>query len=501
MRRTALLMVLLLSSTLVFATGQAEGAGDATAERPVIRVLTGGWFGTDYNEVETTKIMEERFGVEFEITATGWGNEYRQRQQIIMASGDYPEIMTIENNAVEIDYGTSGALLPLNEHFDDYPNLANYIPPEQWDVMRLPDGNIYTVPTTSALADGTPISQTRVLNYRTDWLEQLGYEIPETTEEYFEVAVAFSTQDPDGNGEDDTYAVGGQDGDIGFFAAHFAAFGAGRSIWTDIEGEIVNLALQPGAKDALKYLNRLWEAGAIDPEWITDNSDRWRQKWLTGVFGAPYIFGHLADKNNYDGFREQFKANVPDGEWEIGPPLAAPGYEDVAFGSDKLSTRGWMRSTIVGQAENAMAALPILDFMASEEGRFQYTYGEAGTDYEINADGSVTVLADEERKAEYGINLYHVPIIRPASFAHMSAYYQDRLALWEAERKTRATDYLLIPEVGEYNQILEDYVEGEFVKMIIGETPIDGGYERFVEEFNRRGGTELKEALNAAYNQ
>jgi hypothetical protein len=37
--------------------------------------------------------------------------------------------------------------------------------------------------------------------------------------------------------------------------------------------------------------------------------------------------------------------------------------------------------------------------------------------------------------------------------------------------------------------------------MIIGETPIDGGYERFVEEFNRRGGSELKDALNEANSQ
>ncbi|MFW5777028.1 MAG: extracellular solute-binding protein [Spirochaetota bacterium] len=499
MRRIALLMVLLLSSTLVFAAGQGEGAGEATTEdRPVIRVLSGGWFGTDYNEVETTAILEERFGVDLEITTTGWGDDYSQRQQIVMASGDYPEIMTIDSNATEIEYATSGALLPLNEHFDDYPDLANYIPSDQWDVMRFPDGNIYTVPTTSALSDGTPISQTRVQTYRSDWLEEMGFDVPETTEEYFDVAVAFSQDDPDGNGEDDTYAIGGENGAIQFFVGIMGAFGAGRNIWTDIDGEIVNLALQPGAKDALKYLNRLWEAGAIDPEFITDNNDRWRQKWLGGVHGAPYVFGHLADENNYDGYREQFKANVPDGEWVIGPPLVAPGYEDVAHAGEKLSTRGWMRSSIVAAAENAEAALPILDFMASEEGRLQYTYGEAETDYEINDDGSVTVLADEERKAEYGINLYHVPIIRPASFAHMSAYYQDRLKEWEAERVTQAIDSILIDEVGEYNQILDDYVEDEFVKMIIGETPIDGGYERFVEEFNRRGGEELRQALNDA---
>jgi ABC-type glycerol-3-phosphate transport system substrate-binding protein len=496
-----ILAVMLVSAALAFTAGQQEGSGSggmADGERPVIRVLSGGWFGTDYNDVGTTAVLEDRFNIDLDITTTGWGNEYLQRQQIIMASGDYPEIMTITTNALEVDYAESGALLPLNEYFSRFPNLATYVSQDHWNVMRFPDGNIYAVPTTSALADGTAISQTRVMTYRSDWLEELGFDVPTTTEEYFDVAVAMSTQDPDGNGENDTYALIGQDGNVQFFVGIMGAFGGGRNIWIDTGDGVENLALQPGTKDALRYLNRLWEAGAIDPEFITDNNDRWRQKWLRGVAGAPYIFGHLADTANYDGFRAQFKANVPDGEWAIGPTLTAPGYEDVAHGGEKLSTRGWMRSVIVAPSKNAEEALPLLDFMASRDGMFQYTYGEAGTDYEINADGSVTALASEERKADYGINLYHVPIIRPASFAHMTPYYQEWLKQWEEERLTQAIDGLLIAEVGEYNQILEDYVNDEFVKMIIGETQIDGGYERFIQEFNRRGGAELQEALNAA---
>ena len=75
MRRILILLALLLSASFVFATGQGEADGEAVAERPVIRVLSGGWFGTNYNEVETTAVLEERFGVDLEITTTGWGNE------------------------------------------------------------------------------------------------------------------------------------------------------------------------------------------------------------------------------------------------------------------------------------------------------------------------------------------------------------------------------------------------------------------------------------------
>lgn len=35
--------------------------------------------------------------------------------------------------------------------------------------------------------------------------------------------------------------------------------------------------------------------------------------------------------------------------------------------------------------------------------------------------------------------------------------------------------------------------------MIVGETPIDGGFEDFVKEWNSRGGDKLTEAIDAAY--
>ncbi|MFP3786923.1 hypothetical protein SB769_37600, partial [Burkholderia sp. SIMBA_024] len=40
---------------------------------------------------------------------------------------------------------------------------------------------------------------------RTDWLENLGLEMPKDTNDLLEVARAFTEKDPDGNGADDTY--------------------------------------------------------------------------------------------------------------------------------------------------------------------------------------------------------------------------------------------------------------------------------------------------------
>lgn len=43
---------------------------------------------------------------------------------------------------------------------------------------------------------------------RSDWLEALRLETPETMRDVLEIARAFATQDPDGNGKNDTYGLG-----------------------------------------------------------------------------------------------------------------------------------------------------------------------------------------------------------------------------------------------------------------------------------------------------
>lgn len=42
---------------------------------------------------------------------------------------------------------------------------------------------------------------------RQDWLENLGLEMPTSLDELYDVLYAFTYNDPDGNGVDDTYGI------------------------------------------------------------------------------------------------------------------------------------------------------------------------------------------------------------------------------------------------------------------------------------------------------
>lgn len=38
------------------------------------------------------------------------------------------------------------ALIPIDEYWDDYPNIKEYLSDEQWEKLRQPDGHIYWIP-------------------------------------------------------------------------------------------------------------------------------------------------------------------------------------------------------------------------------------------------------------------------------------------------------------------------------------------------------------------
>ena len=62
------------------------------------------------------------------------------------------------------------------------------------------DGKVYS------LYQGRPLSRQGLI-YRKDWADNLGLSAPKTVDEFYEMARAFSEDDPDGNGKNDTIGL------------------------------------------------------------------------------------------------------------------------------------------------------------------------------------------------------------------------------------------------------------------------------------------------------
>ena len=112
---------------------------------------------------------------------------------------------------------------------------------------------IYNVLSVAYLEGAINGPNTTGLIVRADWLEKLDIDIPETIDRFYEMLKAFKEQDPDGNGQDDTFGYIGRDTTL--FEDVFGAFGIQPTFWMETKRDCVWEAHCQLLKRHLQYCN------------------------------------------------------------------------------------------------------------------------------------------------------------------------------------------------------------------------------------------------------
>ncbi len=144
--------------------------------------------------------IEEETGVRLIVEAPP-SNSFSDRVKILVGTGDMPDFFAFGADVFATQWAEEGLLLDVTDLIGDYPNLSSNISAEQYgDTKLLDDGRIYGIPRPNSYdKHGFLINK--------KWLDAVGMDAPKTVEEFVEVCRAFTTQDPDGNGVDDTYGA------------------------------------------------------------------------------------------------------------------------------------------------------------------------------------------------------------------------------------------------------------------------------------------------------
>jgi len=199
---------------------------------------------------------------------TSGGDQYDQKLNVSLASGDIPHFVAVNttqlNQLVEADM-----IMEVTDLYEDYAapftkEMLSIDGTAPFDAATI-DGKLWGLPNVDASIDGA-----HFVWVRTDWLEKLNLPEPKTMDDLLAISEAFVTQDPDGNGKDDTTGLAitkdlwdGYAGLIGFFNG----FHAYPNIWIkDESGDLVFGSVQPEAKEALQALQDMFKAGQIDKE-------------------------------------------------------------------------------------------------------------------------------------------------------------------------------------------------------------------------------------------
>jgi putative aldouronate transport system substrate-binding protein len=133
---------------------------------------------------------------------------------------------------------------------------------------------------------------------RTDWLKKVGLEVPKTLADLRKTAQAFMTQDPDGNGQNDTMGLGIKADEtfaaVSYMTPFFAMYHAYINGWIpDGQGGIVNGLIQNEVKTALADMADMYKQGLIAKDWSTVDYRTLTEQWVSGKAGL--MIGDFAD--------------------------------------------------------------------------------------------------------------------------------------------------------------------------------------------------------------
>ena len=292
------------------------------------------------------------------------------------ASDTLPDLFFVSGSTAQ-DFIDAGLLYDLTGLEDKAPNWfgnASDLIPQ----MTLNQEGIYVIPTGE-------VNWANNLNIRTDWLENLGMEMPANLDELYDVYEAFTNGDPDGDGQDDTFALCANT-DPRSFESIFGAYGIPVNSTIVLEdGTVSSWVKHPNFLEAIKYIRSLINGGFVEPDWLTiPNMDMFGKLW-NGVAGA-IEWECVGPTNNWYPSRYTEDPLPTFGFAEIEGPYGDQGVKPQ-FAS---LNSGW---AVSAKAKDIDAVLRVADYCCTEEGNdllylgvegvmFEWTDKEAG-EYEM----------------------------------------------------------------------------------------------------------------------
>jgi len=344
----------------------------ATVRSSEVEPPPGDWF------LHQAILDELNIDVDFQWLASN--DEYDQKLQTRAAANDLPDVFIIRPVSVPLlaEQGLLGDWTPLLDSMPEFVAQRNV---EELKPIGTYDGKMLTLTTAS------PDPYKGIVAIRQDWLDNLGLEVPVTLDDYLNVMKAFTEDDPDGNGQDDTYGWSGSVdslGQIGSFDPIFGAFGA-LSDWSLADNTLTAQVSSEGRKQALDFINQMNAAGVIDPDWTAQTGQDFQTKWKSGRIGIFY--NDWCATFCLQGYGEFVQAN-PTGWLEvIAPPTGPDGLSATSPRNNVGSQYGISQAAASDERGEAVARF--LEWITTD-GYERTAFGQLDVDYHKAEDGTIT---------------------------------------------------------------------------------------------------------------
>lgn len=250
-------------------------------------------------------------------------SQYDTNVSMAISMGSLPDIMVVSSHDEVEQLVGAGLIEDLTESYNNcisdrirkmYESYGDSLK----DMVTY-DGKIMALPETN-ITDGP-----NLVWLRKDWMDKLGLSEPHTIDDVVNIVKHFISEDPGNNGEDasgkpntvglavDTDVTG----ECGYSSEFlldiiFACFGAYPKQWImNDDGEIVYGSVTDEAKEALSYINSLYNQGVIDNDFLLRTSTNICELIENGLCGS--FFGPWWAPNNP---LANAVSKNPDADWQ-----------------------------------------------------------------------------------------------------------------------------------------------------------------------------------------
>jgi putative aldouronate transport system substrate-binding protein len=520
--RCILVLVLgCLATSGAWARGQADsGTAGAVSSEPLtlwiaFDVGKAGASMKSYNEMKMLPLVEKETGVKLQFVHPAAGNQNEQLN-LMLASGELPDM--IHWGWKNFPGGPAKAIqdksiLSLNALIDkNCPNMKKLIGdyPELSRMVRTDDGTIYMYPFVSLdlrKNPQIPAFQTFGWCIRQDWLQKLGFSLPETMDQWTEILRAFKGKDPNGNGKaDEIPFVGIGNGDLSNW---IRAWGVNNGFYRedDVKNVVKYGYATPEYKEAVTVLAQWYKEGLIDPDYAATDGKQKDSK-ITNNLAGSWVG---ATSGNFGRYVQLMKSKDPTVKLTgLVPPYAKGGkpwkFDDWSMFPITSGT------AITTKCKKPDAAARFLDFFYSAKGHMLSNWGIEGESYVVengqprftdlirkNPDG----LSIDQALIRYNWAAAEGPNLQPAELwlERMSLPEQrEMLPRWGTGDRTR----ILPPvtptpqEAAEFSAVMAEvqtYSNEMFTKFVMGVEPISGfdSYMRRLESLGIRRALEMRQ--------
>lgn len=458
-----------------------------------------------------TKWYEEKTNVHLNLIVPS--GDAQQEFNLMIASGQIPDIILgmglsreqvlslrdqglVQDISAEIEeHGYY-----IKEMFEEEPTAKEYV---------TFDGEVYGVPSVSA-------SYTNEFNngawvYK-PWLDKLGLDIPETTEEFYEMLVAFRDQDPNGNGKKDEIPMiaRGVSEEGGLEAYLMSAFipDDGNNRYYIENGVVKQVAIQPEYREGLIYIKKLYDEGLIySDSFIIDR----QQLTAIGESETP-VLG--VGTGLYPGYFCNTSMTTPNAlNYVAIPPLKGP--DGVRATTPRKTVAQGHGFIVTSECDNPAAAVKWADWLVSPEGRRKsqergLTVSRPAKEGELGPDGQQAVItiepASEEMIQKYGNGANNVAwymsglrysskndSLKTCKLGANTEYTNMMMDFYNAYLPYSFDGFKQITiqaedadEFADY-QILKSEIDAYFAKFIVGDLSITDDWNAYVNDLKTLG--------------